>query len=157
MLKASTNLDRLARSRIAHANEDVNIKLEEKQWGIRQSPSRAQNLFPDFHSSCLPVPEKFLQPIPVSNNPGNPASAPVGTKSTACQSIDSTEPTNAQYLMVLICEFPYLKRQHSAIYPFKGVIAKENGHFVPEEAPVFLTEQILNFAHAGKRVASRRF
>jgi len=29
----------------------------------------------------------------------------------------------------------------------KGVIAEESGHFVPEEAPAFLTEQILNFAH----------
>ena len=28
----------------------------------------------------------------------------------------------------------------------KGVIAEESGHFVPEEAPAFLTEQILNFA-----------
>ena len=34
----------------------------------------------------------------------------------------------------------------------KGVIAEESGHFVPEEAPVFLTEQILNFAHVGKRM-----
>ena len=33
----------------------------------------------------------------------------------------------------------------------QGVIAEESGHFVPEEAPGFLTEQILNFAHAGKR------
>jgi pimeloyl-ACP methyl ester carboxylesterase len=29
----------------------------------------------------------------------------------------------------------------------KGVIAEESGHFVPEEAPAFLAEQILNFAH----------
>jgi pimeloyl-ACP methyl ester carboxylesterase len=29
----------------------------------------------------------------------------------------------------------------------KGVIAEESGHFVPEEAPAFLTEQIVNFAH----------
>jgi pimeloyl-ACP methyl ester carboxylesterase len=28
----------------------------------------------------------------------------------------------------------------------KGVIAEESGHFVPEEAPAFLIEQILNFA-----------
>jgi len=28
----------------------------------------------------------------------------------------------------------------------QGVIAEESGHFVPEEAPVFLTEHILNFA-----------
>ena len=34
----------------------------------------------------------------------------------------------------------------------KGVIAEESGHFVPEEEPVFLTEQILNFAHVGKRM-----
>jgi pimeloyl-ACP methyl ester carboxylesterase len=34
----------------------------------------------------------------------------------------------------------------------KGVIAEESGHFVPEEAPVFLTEQILKFAYAGKRI-----
>ncbi len=34
----------------------------------------------------------------------------------------------------------------------KGVIAEESGHFVPEEAPVFLTEQILKFAHVGKRM-----
>ena len=32
----------------------------------------------------------------------------------------------------------------------KGVIAEESGHFVPEEAPAFLTEQILNFAHVGE-------
>ena len=32
----------------------------------------------------------------------------------------------------------------------KGVIAEESGHFVPEEAPVFLTEQILNFTYTGK-------
>ena len=34
----------------------------------------------------------------------------------------------------------------------KGVIAEESGHFVPEEAPGFLTEQILNFALVGKRM-----
>jgi pimeloyl-ACP methyl ester carboxylesterase len=34
----------------------------------------------------------------------------------------------------------------------KGVIAEESGHFVPEEAPAFLTEQIVNFAHAGERM-----
>ena len=34
----------------------------------------------------------------------------------------------------------------------KGVIAEESGHFVPEEEPVFLTEQILNFAQVGKRM-----
>ena len=34
----------------------------------------------------------------------------------------------------------------------KGVIAEESGHFVPEEAPVFLTEQILKFAYVGKRI-----
>ena len=34
----------------------------------------------------------------------------------------------------------------------KGVIAEESGHFVPEEAPEFLTEQIVNFAHVGKRM-----
>ena len=32
----------------------------------------------------------------------------------------------------------------------KGVIAEESGHFVPEEAPGFLTEQIFNFAQVGK-------
>jgi pimeloyl-ACP methyl ester carboxylesterase len=39
----------------------------------------------------------------------------------------------------------------------QGVIAEESGHFVPEEAPVFLTEQILNFTHVGKHTSSRRF
>ncbi|MGA9754059.1 MAG: alpha/beta hydrolase [Desulfobaccales bacterium] len=34
----------------------------------------------------------------------------------------------------------------------KGVIAEESGHFVPEEAPAFLIEQIVNFAHAGERM-----
>jgi pimeloyl-ACP methyl ester carboxylesterase len=34
----------------------------------------------------------------------------------------------------------------------KGVIAQESGHFVPEEAPTFLTEQIMNFAQVGKRM-----
>jgi len=34
----------------------------------------------------------------------------------------------------------------------KGVIAEESGHFVPEEAPAFLTEQIVNFAHVDKRL-----
>jgi pimeloyl-ACP methyl ester carboxylesterase len=34
----------------------------------------------------------------------------------------------------------------------KGVIAEESGHFVPEEAPGFLTEQILKFAHVDKRM-----
>ena len=33
----------------------------------------------------------------------------------------------------------------------QGVIAAESGHFVPEEAPVFLTEQILDFARVGKQ------
>ena len=32
----------------------------------------------------------------------------------------------------------------------KGVIAEESGHFVAEEAPEFLTEQIINFAQVGK-------
>jgi pimeloyl-ACP methyl ester carboxylesterase len=34
----------------------------------------------------------------------------------------------------------------------KGVIAQESGHFVPEEAPAFLIEQIVNFAYVGKRI-----
>ena len=34
----------------------------------------------------------------------------------------------------------------------KGVIAEESGHFVPEESPGFLTEQILKFAHVDKRM-----
>jgi pimeloyl-ACP methyl ester carboxylesterase len=34
----------------------------------------------------------------------------------------------------------------------KGVIAEESGHFVPEEAPAFLTEQVLNFAQVAKRL-----
>jgi pimeloyl-ACP methyl ester carboxylesterase len=34
----------------------------------------------------------------------------------------------------------------------EGVIAEESGHFVPEEAPVFLTEQIVNFTQVDKRL-----
>ena len=34
----------------------------------------------------------------------------------------------------------------------KGVIAEQSGHFVPEEAPGFLTEQILKFAQVDKRM-----
>lgn len=34
----------------------------------------------------------------------------------------------------------------------KGVIAEESGHFVPEEAPVFLTGQILSFASVDKQL-----
>ena len=34
----------------------------------------------------------------------------------------------------------------------KGVIAEDSGHFVPEEAPEFLTEQIVDFAHVGERL-----
>ncbi|MGO8763174.1 MAG: alpha/beta fold hydrolase [Desulfobaccales bacterium] len=34
----------------------------------------------------------------------------------------------------------------------KGVIAEASGHFVPEEAPAFLIEQIVNFAYVGKRM-----
>jgi pimeloyl-ACP methyl ester carboxylesterase len=34
----------------------------------------------------------------------------------------------------------------------KGVIAEESGHFVPEEAPAFLTEQIVKFTQVDKRL-----
>ena len=34
----------------------------------------------------------------------------------------------------------------------RGVIAEDSGHFVPEEAPEFLTEQIMNFTHVGSRL-----
>jgi pimeloyl-ACP methyl ester carboxylesterase len=39
------------------------------------------------------------------------------------------------------------KAMRQKAHNLKGVIAEESGHFVPEEAPLFLTEQILNFAH----------
>lgn len=38
----------------------------------------------------------------------------------------------------------------------KGEIAENSGHFVPEEEPVWLAEQILNFAHADKHAKPQK-